>query len=96
MKPTIIEQPINVSITANPIQANIQEQVTKVIIQGERVKVQTIGTQGLQGIQGEQGESGVAVGSPTFIQDDPPVYAGAYAWFDTSGGNLTLWIEDGL
>lgn len=38
----------------------------------------------------------VAVGVPTFVQEDEPVYVGAYTWWDTSGGDLTLWIEDGL
>ena len=33
-----------------------------------------------------------------FIQSTPPIVAPgvAYTWWDTSGGNLTLWIEDGL
>lgn len=50
---------------------------------------------------GVQGASGPITGSPTFIQSGAPTteqYAGytKYAWFDTSGGNLTLWIEDGV
>jgi hypothetical protein len=39
-------------------------------------------------------------GIPTFIQSTQPTQQqlgtyDAYAWWDTSGGNLTLWIEDG-
>lgn len=30
-----------------------------------------------------------------FVQTTPPVATGPYQWWDTSGGNLTLWIEDG-
>lgn len=52
-------------------------------------------------IKGMQGPSGPLTGVPTFIQSTAPTaldYAGytKYAWFDTSGGNLTLWIEDGV
>lgn len=32
---------------------------------------------------------------PVFIQNTQPVVSGKYAWFDTTGGDLTLWIEDG-
>lgn len=35
------------------------------------------------------------LGVPTFIQTTAPVTPGKYLWWDTSGGNLTLWIEDG-
>ena len=39
-------------------------------------------------------------GVPTFIQSTEPTEAQLgtftkFAWWDTSGGNLTLWIEDG-
>lgn len=39
-------------------------------------------------------------GIPTFIQSTQPSVgdlngATKYAWWDTSGGDLTLWIEDG-
>lgn len=49
---------------------------------------------------GAQGPPGPVIGFPTFIQSTAPTvldYAGytKYAWFDTSGGDLTLWIEDG-
>lgn len=36
-----------------------------------------------------------ALGPPNFIQPTQPAHDGAYTWWDTSGGNLTLWIEDG-
>lgn len=32
---------------------------------------------------------------PLFVQDTDPSITGKYVWFDTSGGDLTLWIEDG-
>lgn len=40
-------------------------------------------------------------GVPTFIQTTQPTNtqlngAVQYAWWDTSGGDLTLWIEDGI
>jgi|688.fasta_scaffold731549_2 hypothetical protein len=53
------------------------------------------------GPQGPPGSSGTSGGSPTFIQATQPS-AGqisgltTYAWWDTSGNDLTLWIEDGL
>lgn len=39
-------------------------------------------------------------GIPTFIQSTQPTTgdlngATKYAWWDTSGGDLTLWLEDG-
>lgn len=34
--------------------------------------------------------------APIFVQSTPPVTdEAAYTWWDTSGGGLTLWIEDG-
>jgi hypothetical protein len=61
----------------------------------------TVGPQGPQGAQGLPGESGTSTGSPTFIQTTQPTSgelggATKYAWWDTSGGDLTLWIEDGI
>jgi hypothetical protein len=32
----------------------------------------------------------------TYIGTTTPAAAGPWQWWDTSGGNLTLWIEDGL
>lgn len=33
---------------------------------------------------------------PTFIQSTAPVTSATkYQWWDTTGGDLTLWIEDG-
>lgn len=31
-----------------------------------------------------------------FIQSSQPVHTGAYVWFNTSGGNLQIMVEDGL
>jgi hypothetical protein len=34
---------------------------------------------------------------PTYIQDSAPVSPySKYLWWDTSGGDLTLWIESGV
>lgn len=50
---------------------------------------------------GPQGPPATSSGSPTFIQTTQPS-AGqisgltTYAWWDTSGGDLSLWIEDGI
>jgi hypothetical protein len=53
------------------------------------------------GPQGPPGPSGSSTGSPTFIQATQPTSgelggATKYAWWDTSGDDLTLWIEDGI
>lgn len=53
------------------------------------------------GVQGPMGPSGPFYGVPFFIQSGAPVpaqYSGytTYAWWQTSSGNSTLWIEDGL
>ena len=32
---------------------------------------------------------------PTFVQATAPIYTAPYTWWDTSGGDITLWIEDG-
>jgi hypothetical protein len=42
------------------------------------------------------GGSGVSGDTPVFIQASAPSHVGAYSWWDTSGGDLTLWIEDGV
>lgn len=39
---------------------------------------------------------GGMIGVPTFIQATAPAIAGPYVWWDTSGGDITCWIEDGL
>ena len=43
---------------------------------------------------------GSFIGDPSFIQATTPTAgqldgATRYAWWDTSGGDITLWIEDG-
>ena len=53
-------------------------------------------------VPGPEGPIGPArPGSPQFIQATAPTTpqlngATKYAWWDTSGGDLTLWIEDGI
>jgi hypothetical protein len=34
-------------------------------------------------------------GTRTYVQSTAPTADGPYLWWDTSGGDLTLWIEDG-
>lgn len=53
------------------------------------------------GVQGPMGPSGPFYGVPFFIQSGTPIpaqYSGhtTYAWWQTSSGNSTFWIEDGL
>lgn len=51
----------------------------------------------IAGAPGQPGPTGPATpGHPTFIQDTDPGLATPYAWWDTSGATLTLWIEDGI
>lgn len=62
------------------------------------VKVDRSGTTGPVGPPGPQGAP--SAGIPVFVQSTQPTLAqlnGAtqYVWWDTSGGNLTCWIEDG-
>lgn len=57
------------------------------------VQITTAGPQGPQGIP--------APAVPTYIQSTQPTVSELagyvkYAWWDTSGGDLTLWIEDGI
>lgn len=47
------------------------------------------------------GGGGSFIGDPSFIQPTAPTSAQLdgstrYAWWDTSGGDITLWIEDGI
>jgi len=39
-----------------------------------------------------------AAGSPVFIQQAPPAFAGPYVWYelDNLGNLVTVWIENGL
>lgn len=59
-------------------------------------------TEGPVGPTGAVGPAGPAVpGVPTFIQSTAPTAGqiGAYttySWWDTSGGNLNLWVENGI
>ena len=63
---------------------------------GQVVQV-ALGEMGAQGPPGGGGGGGIAGDTPVFIQPVAPVTtATAYSWWDTSGGNLTLYIEDGI
>ncbi len=49
---------------------------------------------------GPPGPTATLTSDPQFIQATAPTVeqldgSTRYAWWDTSGGNLTLWIEDG-
>lgn len=54
------------------------------------------GNTGPQGDTGATGSTGPTLGVASYVQATDPAIAGAYTWWDTSGGNLTLWIEDGI
>ncbi len=67
--------------------------VVEVIVQPSIATVEVIGPVITSAPQGPQGLKGDTV----FIQPTAPTgQTTNYAWFDTSGGNLTLWIEEGL
>lgn len=66
----------------------------KIVFPRVDVRVISAGVQGPSGPSG--GGSSISGDCPVFVQDTAPSYAGAYVWWDTSGGNLTVWIEDGL
>lgn len=68
------------------------------VIQEGAVRVVEVLVNGPEGLKGDKGDS--QPGDPQFIQATAPSVeqlAGAtkYAWWDTTGGDLTLWIEDG-
>lgn len=83
--------------------ASVDVSVEKVLT----LEVIEAGPQGPQGLKGDTGATGDQgpkgdkgdpsfIGTPTFIQSTAPTYsASPYAWWDTTGGDLTLWIEDG-
>jgi hypothetical protein len=67
-------------------------------IQGTGGTQGTQGVQGAQGLQGTVGIQGPLTGIATYIQPtQPSVDAGVqYLWWQKTGSNLTLWINDGL
>jgi len=82
---------VNISETTNSIY--ITENDLVAVVSAPETTVVTAITAGPQGA--------AQPGVPTFIQTTQPTNAqlnGAtlYAWWDTSGGDLTLWIEDGI
>lgn len=72
---------------------------TIAIVESPTVIIDSISTEVVEVIvPGPQGSA--APGIPTFIQATQPTATQLqdftkYAWWDTSGGDLTLWIEDG-
>lgn len=68
-------------------------------VQGIKGDTGSQGIQGIQGIQGvpgekgDKGDAGTSVGgTPVYVQATEPTDANC-VWFDTHGGNLTLWIK---
>lgn len=54
-------------------------------------------TQAAPGNHSHPGGGSIEGDTPTFIQDSAPTYSdGPYAWWETTGADLTLWIEDGV
>lgn len=45
---------------------------------------------------GDTVEEALSKRTPLFVQETQPQISEKYVWFDTSGGDITLWIEDGL
>lgn len=37
-----------------------------------------------------------AAGHAVFVGPTQPVFDGPYVWVDTSGGGVTIWLEDGV
>jgi hypothetical protein len=88
---------VNISESTNTVNVTTGDNTTAVV----SVPVTTVVTATALGPQGPPGPSGTSTGSPTFIQTTQPTSgelggATKYAWWDTSGGDLTLWIEDGI
>jgi hypothetical protein len=88
---------VNISESTNTVNVTTGDNTTAVV----SVPVTTVVTTTALGPQGPAGPSGSSTGSPTFIQATQPTSgelggATKYAWWDTSGGDLTLWIEDGI
>lgn len=73
-------------------QLYITEEEKKVVVNPIARSIATIITEGPQG--------NAAPGVPSFIQNTQPSVAelmnfNKYLWWDTTSGDLTLWIEDG-
>ena len=88
---------VNVSESTNTVNVTTGDNTTVAV----SVPETTVITATTTGPQGPAGPSGSSTGSPTFIQATQPTSgelggATKYAWWDTSGGDLTLWIEDGI
>jgi hypothetical protein len=88
---------VNVSESTNTVNVTTGDNTTVAV----SVPATTVITTTTTGPQGPAGPSGSSTGSPTFIQATQPTSgelggATKYAWWDTSGGDLTLWIEDGI
>lgn len=88
-----------ISVLTTPVTVEITNDTVSTVLELTKTALITAVTAGPQGPQGAQGIP--APGVPTFIQATQPTikelagYA-KYAWWDTSGGDLTLWIEDGI
>jgi hypothetical protein len=88
---------VNVSESTNTVNVTTGDSTTVAV----SVPATTVITATATGPQGPPGPSGSSTGSPTFIQATQPTSgelggATKYAWWDTSGDDLTLWIEDGI
>jgi hypothetical protein len=88
---------VNVSESTNTVNVTTGDSASVAVSVPETTVITATAT----GPQGPAGPSGSSTGSPTFIQTTQPTSgelggATKYAWWDTSGGDLTLWIEDGI
>jgi hypothetical protein len=81
---------VNVSSVTNTV--TVTENGSTTVVTTPVASVVTAITAGPQG--------NAAPGVPSFIQTTQPTVAqlmgfDEYLWWDTSGGDLTLWVEDG-
>ena len=81
---------VNISSTTNTV--TVTENGSTTVVTTPITSTVTAVTDGPQG--------NAAPGVPSFIQPAQPTVAelmgfNKYLWWDTSGGDLTLWIEDG-
>lgn len=83
--PDIVEiekQTNSIEVVTATNQVEVYEQSAKVIELVEK---------GVRGERGADAENGAA--QNVFIQDTQPTATGSYLWVDTSGGNISFWVN---
>ncbi len=73
-----------------------QNNVVEIVLTSENViEIAHVGAQGIQGLQGATGAQGAQGDQNVYIQDTDPAVTGAYLWIDTSGSNISFWVNEG-